>query len=75
MFWKAKIEDEDVEMYLNGLVSKESPTFRVVVEKIAKLKKTLKREVFWPASLKGFVTTKADTHWALADYRRMCIAS
>lgn len=61
-------------MYLNGLLSKESPTFRVVVEKIAKLK-TLKHEVFWPASLKGFVNTKADTHWALADYRRMCMAS
>ena len=52
MFRKAKIEDGDVEMYLNGLVSKESPTFRVVVEKIAKLKRTLKHEVFWPASLK-----------------------
>lgn len=57
------------------MVSKESPTFRVVVEKIAKLKRTLKHEVFWPASLKGFVNAKADTHWALADYRRMCIAS
>lgn len=55
-FWKARIDEEDVEAYFNGLVKKGEWKFKVVAEKMAKLEKTLKRYVFWPASLKQVVS-------------------
>lgn len=52
MFWKARIEEEDVETYFNGSVKNSEWEFKVVAEKMAKLEKT---NVFWPASLKQLV--------------------
>lgn len=55
-FWKAMIDEEDVEAYFNGLVKKGEWKFKVVAEKMVMLEKTLKRDVFLPASLEQVVS-------------------
>ena len=52
MFWKARVEEEDVEAYFHGLVKKCDGKFKVVASKMAKLERVMKQDVFRPSSLK-----------------------